>query len=560
MISDDLGSDRPDYNAVYSAFSFETAASRFAGNFKKGINACIECCDRYEGQNRTAIIYKGPEGFIQKYSFDELAIRAAQFANLLTSHGIKRGDRVACLLSSVPEMIIVLLGAWRAGAVYQPLFTGFGPKAIEHRLRESGARCIVTSTADRKKLDEMAGCPLTFTVNAGEDPGQEEDFWSQVDRQSSAFDPVMLGGADLLLLMFTSGTTGLPKGVPVPVKSLGAIWSYIQFGADLRPGEIYWNMTNPGWAYGLYAGVIGPLLVGEPVLFLGGTFSVQATYNFIDELGVTNFAAAPTAFRMMIGQGPQAAAKIKGKLRAVSSAGEPMNPEVCLWFKEHVGCSIRDHYGQTEVAMPLLNHHGLRHPQTDGPHSRSLPGFRMVVVDEEGHEVPPNTPGILAVDIDESPLHFFDGYWQQDTKPNVGKYYLTGDIVKATGDGGIWFVGRDDDIITSSGYRIGPFDVESSLMEHKAVLEVCVIGKPDPLRTEIVKAFIVLKPGAVGTTALKDELQLIVKRRLAAHSFPREIEFVSELPKTQSGKVQRFVLRERERKLSQRGDLAGVGQ
>lgn len=237
---------------------------------------------------------------------------------------------------------------------------------------------------------------------------------------------------------------------------------------------------------------------------------------------------------------------LKGCLRAVSSAGEPLTPEVIRWFASELGVTIHDHYGQTELGMVLANHHELDHPVHMGAAGYSIPGHRVVVLDEQGNELPAGQPGVLALDRKRSPLMWFAGYQGMQTKSFVGDYYLSGDTVELNADGSISFVGRADDLITTSGYRVGPFDVESALIEHPAVIEAAVIGKPDPERTELVKAFVVLcssyRPGA----ELAEELQQYVRKRLSAHSYPREVEFVDELPKTPSGKIQRFLLRNQE--------------
>jgi len=241
-----------------------------------------------------------------------------------------------------------------------------------------------------------------------------------------------------------------------------------------------------------------------------------------------------------------AAAGVKGQLRVVSSAGEPLNPEVIRWFAEHLAAPIHDHYGQTELGMAVNNHHGLRHTVRPGSAGFAMPGFRVAVLDDESRELPANVPGVLAVDLNRSPLMWFTGYWQQETPAIAGGYYRTGDTVELEADGSVSFVGRADDVITSSGYRIGPFDVESALIEHPAVIEAAVIGKPDPERTEIVKAYVVLASDYQGSEQLAEELRQYVKKRLSAHAYPREIEFLEQLPKTPSGKLQRFVLRKRE--------------
>ncbi|MGO4835240.1 AMP-binding protein, partial [Rhizobiaceae sp. 2RAB30] len=268
--------------------------------------------------------------------------------------------------------------------------------------------------------------------------------------------------------------------------------------------------------------------------------------DIIDRVGVTNLAGSPTAFRGLVAAGDEPAARIKGNLRVVSSAGEPLNPEVIRWFDTTLAVPINDHYGQTETGMTVNNHHGLDHPVFIGSAGYAMPGYRVAVLDEGGRELGQNQPGILAVDLAHSPLMWFKGYYRKDTPAIKDGYYLTGDTVELTEDGAISFVGRADDVITTSGYRIGPFDVESALIEHPAITEAAVVGVPDPDRTEIVKAFVILASGFHGSPQLAEELRLFVRQRLSAHAYPREIDFVRELPKTPSGKIQRFILRKAE--------------
>lgn len=536
-------------NPLYAAFNaeFELAqiTREFAGDFEQGMNAAIECCDRHCTPGHIALRWENQHGESATLSFEELRQRSCQFAHFLVSQGVKPGDRVAGLLPRVPELLVVILGTWRAGAVYQPLFTAFGPKAIEYRVNASEARLVVTDSANRHKLVDVAACPpvMTITRNGAELPAGDHDYHNQLPGFDTHFEAVLRHGDDACMMLFTSGTTGLAKGVSVSNRALVAIYMYMRYAVDLRPDDTYWNIADPGWAYGLYMGAIGPLLLGNTTLFYDGPFTVEASYRLIEKYGISNLAGAPTAFRLLIAEGPERASAAKGKLRVVSSAGEPLNPEVIRWFGEHLGCPINDHYGQTEIGMVLCNFHGLTHPVRPGSAGLPVPGYRLAVVTDDGQEVAPGEQGILAVDRENSPMYYFQGYWRQDTAAFVGKYYLTGDMVELGTDGTITFVGRGDDIITSAGYRIGPFDVESCLIEHPAVAETAVVGKPDPERTEIVKAFVVLKSGHQPSPALADELQQLVKRRLAAHAYPREIQFVTELPKTPSGKIQRFMLR-----------------
>ena len=538
----------PRYEDAVARFRIEDEIARLHGDPATGINAYVECCGRYTGQNRLALRAISASGELREFSSDDLAAMSGRVGNLLKDLGVGPGDVVAGMLPRIPELVALILGTWRIGAVYQPLFTAFGPKAIEHRLGYSGARLVVTNPANRSKLDEVEKRPQVATIlGPGEAlPEGDIDFRAALAVASPDCRPVMRKGDDLIMMMSTSGTTGLPKGVPVPLRALLAFGAYMREAIGLRPDDVFWNIADPGWAYGLYYAITGPLELGIATTFYEGAFNARSTYDIIERLGVTSLAGSPTAYRLLMAEGPEAAARVKGRLRVVSSAGEPLNPEVIRWFDAHLAAPIHDHYGQTENGMMVNNHHGLSHPVRAGSAGFPMPGYRMVVLDEAGRELGPNRPGILSVDIAKSPLRWFDGYHQAETPAISGGYYRTGDTVEYEPDGSVSFIGRADDVITSAGYRIGPFDVESALIEHPAVNEAAVVGVPDPQRTEIVKAFVVLAPAYQGSEGLAEELAQHVKKRLSAHAYPREVEFVAELPKTPSGKIQRFLLRKAE--------------
>lgn len=533
-----------DHAEAAQNFRLDDLRALFHGNFETGINACVECIDRHP-PHHIALEWESQRGAHKNFTFGQTQELSARFANLLTAHGVGRGDVVAGMLPRIPELLVTILGTWRAGAIYQPLFTALGPKAIEHRLHLAGAKLVVTDTTNRPKLDDIPNHPPVAVVADTAIRG-DIDFAAGLEAASDIFEPVLRRGTETFMMMSTSGTTGLPKGVPVPLNALPSILAYMRDAVDLRPEDRFWNIADPGWAYGLYYAVTGPLLLGHATTFYDGPFTPESTYRLIQTRKITNLAGAPTAFRLLIAAGAEAAAPVKNQLRAVSSAGEPLNPEVIRWFAEHLGAPIHDHYGQTELGMVVNNHHRLRHHVHPGSAGFAMPGYRVAVLGEQDQELPPNTPGMLAIDIANSPLLWFTGYFKQATPAIANGYYRTGDTVELEPDGRISFVGRADDVITSSGYRIGPFDVESALIEHPAVVEAAVIGKPDRERTELVKAFVVLAAGTAPSEALAEELSLYVKRRLSAHAYPREIEFVEQLPKTPSGKLQRFLLRNAE--------------
>lgn len=539
------------YQEAARAFNLEMAAKDLLSGSIDALNACYECCDRHaqSDADKVALYWQGKDGRKEQYTFSELQKGASQFANFLKSQGVGKGDRVSGLLPRTPELIMTILGAWRIGAVYQPLFTAFGPKAIEHRLNMAQSKLVVTDLGNRSKLNEVADCPSIMTVAGKDDadlPAGDFSFWGEIERQSADCAVELLSIEDPFLLMFTSGTTGPAKPLKVPLKALIAFGRYTQDAVGLTEQDSFWNIADPGWAYGLYYGITGPLLLGHATLFYEGGFSIESLSRIVQEYGITNLTGAPTAYRMMMAADQEEMAKLRGQFRRVSSAGEPLNPEVIRWFKQVLDAPIYDHYGQTEVGMVVCNHHALAHDVHPGAAGFPSPGYRIVTVNEQGEELAPDVPGILAVDISQSPMMWFGGYEESRKSPFLGQYYLTGDTAEMHVDGSMSFVGRNDDVITTSGYRIGPFDVESALLEHEAVVEAAVVGVPDPERTEIVKAFVILTEGFQATPKLAEELGQFVKKRLSAHAYPRLVEFMTELPKTPSGKIQRFLLRNQE--------------
>ncbi|WP_417515270.1 AMP-binding protein [Marinobacter sp.] len=539
----------PDYADVYKNFDpAALEAEILDGSLENGLNVCHEICDKWAvDPKKVALYYEKDGGGDGVLTFAELKEQSARFANYLASQGIGKGDRVAGLLPRGPELLIVIAGALRAGAVYQPLFTAFGSGAIEYRLERAGTKLVVTDPANYPKLTEVKGCSPILCVDAEKADGSIPDFRSTLDAQKPDFEPVMIKGSDPFLQMFTSGTVGKSKGVAVPARALMAFYVYMKYAIDLRDGDTFWNVADPGWAYGLYYAVVGPLLMGHATHFNPGAFTPESTYDMIRKYKITNLAAAPTAYRLLKANDHVLPEGENLGLRVASSAGEPLNPEVVNWIKSRHFCPVMDHYGQTETGMTCCNFHALEHPVRQGSMGYSSPGHKVVALNEKNEEVGEGEVGQIAIDVKASPLFHFDGYTWGEKDPFVKGYYLTGDMAICHGDGSFSFSGRDDDIITTAGYRVGPADVESTLLEHAAVAESGVVAKPDEKRGSIIKAYVVIKGDQQPSDdqILKDELQELVRRRLSTHAFPREIEFVDELPKTPSGKIQRFVLRNR---------------
>jgi len=535
-----------DYQAAYRDFSLEKLEREvLQGSLADGLNACIECCDRWaDDEQRVALRWIGRDFAQKTVTFRELALASARFANLLHSCGVGRGDVVAGLMPRIPELFVAVLGCFRAGAIYQPLFTAFGPAAIEHRVTADGgtqAKLILTDAANTAKLDEVARCPPVLLV----DRGPNGKFAALLAAQPEAFAPVMLRGDHPFVTNYTSGTTGHPKAVRYSLRMLLPVTAYVRDAIGLRVDDRFWCMADPGWSYGMFCTIVVPLLLGYATTMYEGPFTVESAVRVIESQGITNLASAPTAYRLMMAAGDDAIAPISRQLRVASSAGEALNPEVARWAERALHCPLYDHYGQTEFGMLVNNHHALRHKVKSGSAGVATPGFELAVLDDSLRPVPSGTPGTLAVNLARSPLCEFKGYWRGETPNLLGEWWLTGDTMLQDEDGHFFFVARSDDVITSSGYRIGPFEIESVLMEHPAIAEVAVIGKPDPERTEIVKAFAVLRQGFSPSGELVDWLQQHVRKRLSLHAYPREIEFLEEIPKTASGKMQRFLLRQR---------------
>ncbi|MFD1814282.1 AMP-binding protein [Rhodococcus gannanensis] len=490
-------------------------------------------------------------------TYGELRAESTRFAAALADRGVEPGDCVATLMGKSAELVVALLGIWRRGAVHVPLFTAFAPPAIAFRLTASGAKVVV---ADANQLDKLApgedipADAAWSVVVAGGAAADGQTSFADLLAAHTADDPkgaaVAVGADAPIVQLFTSGTTGTPKGVPVPVRALASFHAYMDFGLDVRDHDVFWNAADPGWAYGLYYALLGPMAARRRSLLLHAGFSPALTWQVIEKFGVTNFAAAPTVYRSLRADTGPIPSGVT--LRRASSAGEPLTPDVVAWSKSTLGCEVRDHYGQTEHGMFIVNAWAdeLREEVPAGSMGRALPGWSCAVLLDDSDDVAaPGTAGRVAIDTHASPLMWFRGYVDAPEKTKQrftedGRWYVTGDAGSADEDGHFFFSSRDDDVIIMAGYRIGPFDVESVLVMHEHVVEAAVVGMPDQLRGEVLEAFVVLRDGVDGTDELEAELQTLVKRKFAAHAYPRTVHFVPSLPKTPSGKVQRYILRQ----------------
>lgn len=548
MASHSTQATTQDYVAFMNSFQISDVEAELEGSLAGGFNAYTECCGRHalgDKANKPALVHEDAEGNISTFTFAQMHELSGKMANVLKSQGVKKGDRVAAMLPRNPQLLALIFATWRVGAVYQPLFTAFGYEAIEYRLSQAKTALVVTDEKNRAKFKPIEALPkmLMLGTEAAAEQWGDLHYATSVESQSAEFEAETLDADQPFLQMFTSGTVGKSKGVAVPLRALPGFYIYMRYAVGLNEDDKFWNMADPGWAYGLYYAITAPLLMGCTTHFNEADFSAENTLEFLKRHKISNLASAPTAYRMLKSSGELENKSNALFLRVASSAGEPLNTEVVNWVTENLGCRVMDHYGQTETGMTCCCHHTLEHKTPVGSMGLPLPGYTLVILDAEYNVVEQGQTGQLAIDMEASPSYFFAGYTWQEKKPYQGKYYLTGDMVVQHEDGTYWFDGRDDDIISTAGYRVGPTDVENTVLEHPAVAESAAVGKPDELRGYIIKAFVVLRDGYEASDQLVKDIQGMVRERMSAHAYPREIEFVTELPKTPSGKIQRFMLR-----------------
>ena len=471
-----------------------------------------------------------------------------RFANALTNMGIKRGDRVFVFLPRLAETYIGILGILKIGAIPSPLFEAFMTDAVRDRMQDAAAIAILTNRhlLERVPLADLPDLKHVILVGGlDERSGKAHAFEEELERSSDRFEPVWLGREDPLILHYTSGSTGKPKGA---LHVQNAMIGHYQTGRwilDLQEEDTYWCTADPGWVTGTSYGIFAPWLNGATNLIRGGRFDAEAWYQTVQDHRVTVWYSAPTAFRMLMAAGDQLAAKFDlSSLRHVLSVGEPLNPEVVRWGWRAFERRIHDNWWMTETGHQLISNY----PCMDirpGSMGKPLPGVEAAILDERGNPVPPNTLGLLCIKAGWPGMmrQIWNNPAKYDEYFRIPGYYSTGDTAYVDEDGYFWFQGRADDVINTAGERVGPFEVESALVSHPAVAEAGVIGKPDEIRGQIIKAFISLRAGYTASEELKKEIATHVKKNLAAHAAPREIEFRDKLPKTRSGKIMRRVLK-----------------
>jgi len=550
-----------EYDASVDAYDWKEAEQYFSWATTGKVNMAYEAIDRHaEGElaDKTALIYY--DGTTeQTFTYAEMKRLTNKAANVLVEAGVTPGDRVFIFMPRSPELYFALLGALKAGAIVGPLFEAFMEQAVRDRLLDSEAKMLVTTKAllPRVPVDELESLETILLVDQDVvEEGKIQDFRKKFEASSEEFEPVWLDREDGLILHYTSGSTGKPKGV---LHVQNAMIQHLMTGRwvlDLQPDDIYWCTADPGWVTGTSYGIFAPFLNGATNIVVGGRFNPDFWYSVIAKYGVTVWYSAPTAFRMLMGAGAEVADKYDlSSLRHVLSVGEPLNPEVIRWGQESFNQRIHDTWWMTETgAMMICNYKSM--DIKPGSMGKPIPGVKAAIIDDQGKELPPFRMGNLALKTPWPSM--MRSIWNNQQKYESyfwDEWYVSGDSAYMDDEGYFWFQGRVDDVIMTAGERVGPFEVESRLVEHPAVAEAGVIGKPDPVRGEIIKAFISLRAGYEATDELKKEIQQFVKEGLAAHAAPREIDFRDKLPKTRSGKIMRRVLKAWELNL-ETGDLS----
>ncbi len=552
-----------DYEAARAAFSWEAARAQLDGLPGGGLNIAHEAIDRHAAgplANRVAIRWLGKDGAVEDLTYARLRELTDRFANVLASLGVERGDRVFALAGRVPELYVAALATLKHGAVFCPLFSAFGPEPVFARLNIGGAKALVTTESlyERKVAQLRDRLPnLQHVLLVGDERGRTSvdgthDLATLMDRASPEYTAAATMPEDPALLHFTSGTTGTPKGALHVHEAVVAHHATGGLALDLHDGDVYWCTADPGWVTGTSYGIIAPLTNGVTSIIDEADFDPDRWYRIIQEQRVTVWYTAPTAIRMMMKSGAAMARQYDtSSLRFLASVGEPLNPEGVVWGQEAFGLPFHDNWWQTETGGIMVANFAAMEIRP-GSMGRPLPGIEAAIVrrtEDGGVEAidEPGAEGELALRPGWPSM--FRAYWNEPERYErcfAGGWYLTGDLARRDEDGYFWFVGRADDVIKTSGHLIGPFEVESTLLEHEAVAEAGVIGKPDPVAMEVVKAFVSLKPGREASEALRRDLVAFARKRLGAAVAPKEIEFVDSLPKTRSGKIMRRLLKARE--------------
>lgn len=539
-----------DYEKTYRTFSWKEAEKELVWFSGKKINAAFNALDKnIEGprKNKIALYWEGENEEKKKFTFYELFLLANQFGNFLKKLGVERGDRVFFFLPRIPELYFGFLGTLKIGAVAGSLFSAFGPQALLDRLQNCGAKFLVTNkelyprmAKIEKELPDLKKIILV------------ENLEKLLNRMSVKLSCAQMKPNESAFMLYTSGTTGKPKGVVHAHQAIILEHFTAKWVLDLHEEDVYWCTADPGWVTGIAYEILGSWSNGASTLVYEGRFSPKKWYQLIEDYRVNVWYTAPTAIRMLAATNSGLVKKHDfSSLKYLASVGEPLNPEAVYWGLKAFGLPFHDNWWQTESGGILI----ANYPSMDikpGSMGKPVPGVVTDIVDNQGKTLPRKQIGNLAIKPPWPSM--MKKIWRRPKKyksyfiktKGRAEWYISGDLAYKDKDGYFWFVGRSDDVIKTAGERVGPFEVESALVSHPAIVEAGVIGKPDPIRGEIIKAFVSLKQGYKPSDKLKEEIKVFVKKELAGHAYPREIEFVEKLPKTRSGKIVRRFLKAQE--------------
>lgn len=546
------------YEMGRKSFSWDKSANSLVTTFdSEHVNIAYNCVDRHaasEKHDKTALIFVRSDHTADYYSYDDLAKLTNQFANVLSSLEVAKGDRVFIFLPTTPERYVTFLGTVKLGAIAGTMFAAFQEDALYDRLSDSGASVVVTNSELYQRIrnikDRLPNLKNIIVTDADDQLAKAEGVVSYprlMQEASHDFAAVPMKKNDYAYMLYTSGTTGKPKGVVHSHFDVLQAMVSSQYVLDIHDNDIYWCTADIGWVTGVVYGVLGIWGLGGTSVQFEGRFSPDDWYRVLQDEKVTIWYSAPTAIRMLMGSDVQPDKYDLHYLRHLASVGEPLNPEAITWGLEVFKLPFHDTWWQTELGgicisnMPCLE-------IKPGSMGKPLPGIEAAILDENGRELPDGEQGSLALKA-HTVSSIMKTVWHNEDKFRsyfIGDWYISGDAAVRDSDGYYWFVGRTDDVINTAGERIGPFEVESALVEHPAVIEAGVIGKPDELRGEIIKAFVVTREGVEQSEELKQSLKQYVKQHLAGHAYPREIDYIDHLPKTRSGKIMRRVLKARE--------------
>ncbi|HSX09448.1 MAG TPA: acetate--CoA ligase [Candidatus Saccharimonadales bacterium] len=564
LIKKDLSKLKPapnllDYDKTYKDFTWEKAEKELVDLFDDGtLNISYNCIDRHatgNNKDKTALLFEGAKGEKESYTFGELKTQTDKFANVLVSNNVQKGDRVFVFLPSIPERYVVFFGILKMGAIVGTLFAAFQEIALRDRLSDSGATVVITNAALYPRIEkirkELPDLKKVIIVNRGSDEMPEGaglvSYNDEMKKASSDFEIAHMKKDDYSYMLYTSGTTGKPKGVMHMHGDVLQAMVTTKYVLDLHEDDIYWCTADLGWVTGVVYAALGPWGLGVTQVLYEGRFSPENWYTVLQDYKVTVWYSAPTAIRLLMGSTVAPKDYDLSHLRFLASVGEPLNPEAIWWALEKFGLPFHDTWWQTEQGGITIPNYAVMDIKP-GSMGKPLPGVVAAIVDDSGKELSDHEEGNLAL-LASTVSSLMKTIWKNEEKFKsyfMGKWYISGDRAMRDKDGYYWFIGRADDVINTSGERVGPFEVESALVEYPDVVEAGVIGKPDSVRGEIIKAFVVVKDGVEKNDELKEKLQAHVKKHLAGHAYPREIEFIDKLPKTRSGKIMRRILKAKE--------------